>query len=521
MKKQKLIFTLFLFSLICVPALLMASDKELVVLKKNENKITTQKIQEIENINDAINEIKQDPSVDIVEPNFTRKILTAPNDQYFDDQWYLYQPNDIDMDSKKAWRITTGGSDTVIAIIDTGVDLDHEDLANKIWINENEIADNGIDDDDNGYIDDVNGWDFVNNNNDPNPDPTGNDDSGITHGTHVAGIAAASTNNNTGISGVCWNCQIMPIQVMDSEGMGEIDGIYNGIMYAVNNGADVINLSFGSYDYSATEKRAIDAARAKQIIVVAAAGNDSNNLNDEPIYPACNKGVLAVAATNKNDKQASYSNYGSGCVDVSAPGSLLLSSLYTNDHAYNFLTDYGYMSGTSMATPLVSGLAGLLKSLTPMLPKKQIADYIRDGAEKKELGEKMGAGRINLYNSVRLANAYLKPQAPKTIRAYTGEKMKYEILAKTASSEQTPLFKWSKSTTNVGSIIGYYVYWGTNKNANPKKVGTFQTSRKYHVRGKQKISKKFNTVYYLIVKAKNSDNKVSKKSKRFKFIYQP
>lgn len=347
-----------------------------------------------------------EPGVVSAEPNYLRRMSVTPNDVYFSDQWHLYQSSGADIAAKRAWDIEKGNAAVVIAVVDTGVDLDHPDMSSKIWVNGGEIPNNGIDDDNNGYVDDYNGWDFVHDDKDPNPDPSwSGTNKGVYHGTHVSGIAAAATNNAAGVAGVCWNCRVMPVQVLDHEGVGGVADIAQGIRYAVDNGADVINMSFGSYDHSTTEESAVNYARDAGVFLVAAMGNDSRNVNGYPIYPACLAGTFGVAATTQNDNKASFSNYGSDCVDASAPGASILSATYY-DPAYGFNSYYAYSSGTSMAAPVVSGIAALIRSQVSGISKSEIGSHIRDGSDDAGLGEGMGAGRVNAYRSVDLARAY-------------------------------------------------------------------------------------------------------------------
>ncbi len=201
----------------------------------------------VENADAAVATLQNNPLVEHVEPNYTRQVSIFPNDIFIADQYHLKQDNDADIDAGRAWDITTGSDDVVVAVIDTGVDLDHPDLVDNMWTNEDEIDGNGIDDDGNGYIDDRVGWDFAADDNDPNPTPVGPtwSDTIVVHGTHVAGLIGASGNNTIGTSGVNWDVTIMPIRVFEDTGSSSMDDIYNAINYAVNNGADIINMSYG------------------------------------------------------------------------------------------------------------------------------------------------------------------------------------------------------------------------------------------------------------------------------------
>lgn len=305
-----------------------------------------------------------------------RRIFT-PNDPQLGSQWSL---NTIR--ATGAWAYVTGPTQIVIAIVDDAVERFHPDLQPNIWVNTKEIPGNGIDDDNNGFVDDINGWDLANNS--PNVDPPTIE---YDHGTHVAGIASAATNNNVGISSIGYNCKIMAIKAAGNN-PNSITAGYAGVTYAANNGAHVINMSWGSSTFSTTNQSVIEFALSKGCILVAAAGN---NNTDQVFYPAGYPGVVSVASTTTTDAKSGFSNYGSW-VKISAPGSNILSTVPFGQYANK--------SGTSMASPLVAGLVGLMKSLNPGIPNNDLigclyatADDI--GAANPSLPGQMGAGRIN------------------------------------------------------------------------------------------------------------------------------
>jgi subtilisin family serine protease len=290
-----------------------------------------------------------------------------------------------------AWY-TTHADGVIIAILDSGIDLNHPDLAGALWTNPGEIAGNAIDDDHNGYVDDVHGYDFV------DGDSTPADANG--HGTHVAGIAAAATDNGVGIAGMGWGATIMPVRVLDAQGNGSTFEVREGIYYAVDDGAQVINLSLGGYSGGCSYMAdAIAYAHAHGVLVVAAAGNEGDQSWFDPsdpgnwFYPAACDGVLGVAATTQNDERASFSNYGPW-VDVAAPGVGIYSTFW-----YPKLSGvYAQESGTSMATPFVSGLAALVRAKYPSIGWEGSTTAIENGAD--DLGEPgwdpdYGAGRVN------------------------------------------------------------------------------------------------------------------------------
>jgi len=333
--------------------------------------------------------------VEWAEPRYLRQVSYTVNDSLLSKQYSLTKIN-----AAEAWDISKGDSSIIIGIVDTGVDWDHPDLAANIWINKNEIPDNGIDDDNNGYIDDVRGWDFGGLTGIPDNNPM---EDGSYHGTHVAGIASAVTDNTIGVASIGFNCKIMAVKtaqdnLKNSAGQPYISYGDEGIIYAVDNGARIINCSYGGSGYSALDQEIINYALQNNVLIVAAAGNDNSS---DAHYPSAYSGVLSVAATDANDKRASYSNYGV-TVDVSAPGSSIYST-WQND-------TYASLSGTSMASPLTAGLAGLVASVFPSYTPEQIAEQIRvntDNIDSKNTSyvKLLGTGRINAYKALSNTNS--------------------------------------------------------------------------------------------------------------------
>ncbi len=336
-----------------------------------------------------INELKNDPNVVYAEPDYIYSVVAdqplsppmteaeaeeyarthssyrqnkanavavvTPNDPLYGQQWYIPAVH-----ADAVWDSTTGDTSQIIAFLDTGIDWHHPDLADNIWTNAAE-ADGvpGADDDGDGFVDDVHGWDFINNDNNPMDDNS--------HGTHVAGIAAAVGNNGIGIAGVDWHAKIMPIKVFQSSGRGDVATITQGIWYAVMKGATVINMSFGSYARSLTMEDALEYAYA-QCVLVAAAGNDGVDINFLPFFPAALSYVLGVQATAQAGGLAGFSNTdGDGPVysqypdlwnyELQAPGDGIISTIPDGN--------YRVYSGTSMATPVVSGAVALYRQLFP------------------------------------------------------------------------------------------------------------------------------------------------------------
>lgn len=300
----------------------------------------------------------------------------TPNDPSFGSQWGLTVIN-----APAAWNYFSTGSNVVIAIVDDAVDRTHNDLSPNLWVNPGEIAGNNIDDDANGYVDDINGYDVGSNDNNPNP-PTAADD----HGTHVAGISSASSNNGIGVASIGYSCKLMCVKATNFGGV--ITNGYDGIVYAAVNGADVINISWGGPNFSTTGQNIIEYAVDQGCILIAAAGND--NVSSQ-FYPAAFPDVVSVSGTTNTDSKGSFSNYGSW-IDVSAPGNNIYSTLPGGG--------YGNKSGTSMASPMVAGLAGLMKSLNPYMTNADLINCLLSSAANIDaqngsyLGQ-LGSGRID------------------------------------------------------------------------------------------------------------------------------
>jgi len=296
------------------------------------------------------------------EPQYVYELLRQPDD-YGTYLWGLHNTGSngglagADIGAFAAWDRATG-EDIVIAVIDTGISATHPDLQPNLWRNPGEVADNGIDDDNNGYIDDVHGYDFVFRDGDPD-DRDG-------HGTHVAGIAAARGDEGYGIVGTAFDARIMAVKLLDPAGGGYATLAAEAINYAVNNGADVINASWGGYGPSQAVRNAVAYARSRGVLFVAAAGNEGYDNNDYPLYPASYSldNVISVAATDRRDRLASFSNYGSNSVHLTAPGEQILSTWPGSD--------WLYMGGTSMASPFVAGAAALLHSASPEATAQEV-----------------------------------------------------------------------------------------------------------------------------------------------------
>ncbi len=345
-------------------------------------------------VEQAVEQLNNTEGVLYAQPNYEVYALsTIPNDTLFDDLWGMHNTGqsggtvDADIDAPEAWDITTGSDQIIVAVIDTGIDYTHSDLADNMWINEGEIPGNGVDDDGNGYVDDVYGYDFRNDDGNPMDDHY--------HGTHCAGTIGGVGNNNQGVAGVCWDVRLMAIKFLGSGGSGWTDDAIASVEYSILMGANLSSNSWGGGSYSQALKDAIDAAGAAGMLFVAAAGNDGTNNDTYPHYPSsfdC-ESLIAVLSTDKYDDRSSFSNYGPTSVDLGAPGSSILSCEPGNQ--------YQYLSGTSMATPHVAGACALIWSMNPMMSNSEAKDIILSTVDQISSlnGKCVSNGRLNVYQA--------------------------------------------------------------------------------------------------------------------------
>jgi|GEM_PF-3441034 len=354
-------------------------------------------------LTEVVDQLAVRDDVALIMPNYELSLTSLesglsaplPNDTRFDELYGLHNTgqrtgwlNDADIDAPEAWEYTTGSSQIIVAVIDTGVDYTHPDLVENIWVNTGEVPGNGLDDDANGYVDDVHGYDFVNNDGDPFDDHH--------HGTHVAGTIAARSGNGIGVAGVAPNVTIMPLKFLGANGSGNTADAVRALNYAVAQGAAISNNSWGGGGFNAAMLAALHAARDAGHIFVAAAGNAALNNDQSAVFPANYNidNVVSVAASNSQDQLASFSNYGAASVELAAPGVSILST-YPNNQ-------YASLSGTSMAAPHVSGVMALVRSLRPEWTFRQVIDQVLNTVDSIGAlqGKTITGGRLNAHAAV-------------------------------------------------------------------------------------------------------------------------
>lgn len=381
-------------------------------MKFKKHKMELMQLGESDNIDNVIKELKKDPNVEYAQPNYLLTISALPNDPYFAKQWGLANNGQtvesiaarsgVDINAQQAWDITEGSPAVTVGVLDTGIDITHEDLINNIYINSNEIAGNGIDDDNNGYIDDVNGWNFADGSSQiydsENPEA-------CTHGTEVAGIIAASANNSKGISGAAPNVKILPLKFINGN-VGYTSDAIDAIEYAMSMNVKVINCSFAGSDNNAALK---DAMQNSGILFVCSAGNTGADVSVSPVYPACFglPNIISAAAIDGNGVLANFSSFGSS-IEVAAPGVNIFTTTSGNS--------YDYMSGTSASTGFVTGTAALILSQNPALSITDVkARMVNNVVKCTNLNGKVSSeGRID-------AKAALTNIPPTTTDTYAGE----------------------------------------------------------------------------------------------------
>ncbi len=345
--------------------------------------------------------LERDPDVLYAEPDVPRRTFAIPNDRLFGLEWGMHNAGqtvqgtagteDADIDAPEAWDLVVGDPSVLVAVVDTGVDVAHPDLAPNVWVNPREVAGNGLDDDRNGFVDDVRGWDFV------EGDGTPQDADG--HGTHVAGTAGARGDDGIGVAGAAWRSSILPLRVLGPNGEGAVSDAIRAYAYAAAAGARVVNLSLGGPSGSRAERDALAAQSG--VLFVAAAGNDGADNDVTGSFP-CNYelvNVVCVGATDQRDTLAPFSNRGLETVDLAAPG-VSIASDYPDARV-------AYMDGTSMATPHVSGVAALLVSARPGATPAQLRAALLDGVDLKPslAATTVTGGRLNALGALQALGA--------------------------------------------------------------------------------------------------------------------
>lgn len=368
--------------------------------KNGQSKIYVLHFDETEDVPLKAEQLMKSGYFSWAEPNGFVRACTVPNDSMFFRQYGLqnlgnfnltFSTADSDADLPEAWNIEQGDSNVVVAVLDGGVAFGHPELAGRFWQNYADPV-NGFDDDGNGYPDDYRGWNFAYNTNDPADD--------LGHGTSVAGIIGANGNNSVGLAGVDWNCKLMICKVLDSTNYGSYAAIADAIYYATDNGADIINMSFGGGS-SSVISNAVQYAWNNNVVMCAASGNGNTSV---PLYPAADSLVLAVGGSNAWDVRYQFSNYGPH-LDVVAAGDYI----YILDYA-NFSNYSDYSSGTSLASPFVAGVAALLKAQDSTRTNQEIYNIIRataedtvdeyNGEDTPGWDQYFGYGRVNAFNAL-------------------------------------------------------------------------------------------------------------------------
>lgn len=419
----------------------LRNGNRLLQEKLGMERIYILKIQSGENpdMEKIVREFDDDDNVEYSEPVYAgraagekqielKKVFNSeiPNDVMFSRQWYLRNSGSVEPSSSgsqakvgadikmiNAWGIDKGSDDVIVAILDSGIKDDHPDLYERIWLNKKEIPGNGIDDDDNGYVDDYKGWDFAYDDRRP--------EDGFGHGTNIATVIGAGTNNKIGFAGIDTRCRLMNCKNLNSDNSGEYGWWAESIRYAVDNGADIINMSEGGDDYSKVLKTAVDYALQSGVLITAAMMNKGDNRD---YYPASYNGVFAIGATDTDDRRCRKFSWGGGScynryIGVVAPGNKIYGLDYEDNDNYDV-----YWSGTSQSTAIVSGIASLLLSQNRSRSGEDIIRIIKY-TSKDQVGDPRedtpgwdmfyGAGRVDCYAALTYESAGIKEETGFTV----------------------------------------------------------------------------------------------------------
>ena len=351
---------------------------------------------EIDSVANAVSGLHGNDAISISDPDWIVYTSATPNDSSFNELWGMNNTGqtggtaDADIDASEAWDLFTGSRSVIVGVIDTGINYNHPDLAANIWTNPGEIPGNGLDDDGNGLVDDVHGYDFVNNDGDPNDDHS--------HGTHCAGTIGGVGDNGAGVAGVNWQVTMMGLKFLDAGGSGAISDAVDCVNYATDMGVHLTSNSWGGGGFSAPMQQALEAANANGILFVAAAGNSSSNNDSGSYYPSGYEvdNVISVAATDHNDQLASFSSYGATTVDLGAPG--------VNVYSTVLGSGYDSYSGTSMATPHVAGVCALLKGYNSDLDANEIKFIVMNSGDQISSleGITLSGRRLNALNALNM-----------------------------------------------------------------------------------------------------------------------
>lgn len=411
----------------------------------------------VENSAFALADLSANSNVEIVEPNYIYKINTIPNDPSFGELWGLKNEgknggvSGFDINVVEAWKITTGSRKVIVGVIDTGVDYTHPDLKDNMWVNTAEKNGSaGVDDDNNGFVDDIYGYDFANGDGDPMDDHS--------HGTHVSGTIGAKGNDGVGIVGVNWNVSIMALKFLTGSGSGSLSGAVKSIDYAVKMGATLTSNSWGGGPFSQTLYNSIANARDAGQLFVAAAGNDTTNMDSTGSYPAGYdlENIISVAAVDKSANLASFSNYGATTVDIGAPGVEIYSSILDGQ--------YKAYRGTSMACPHVAGVAALLYAKDARATWEDVKERILNSADPIESleGKTLTGGMLNAHGALTGKKAPPNMNNPKnwlnigitgeTAHPYADDTAQEWTFSKSGASEVSVYFEKFETETGYDKV---------------------------------------------------------------------